>query len=151
MAVDSPRSEDAFGEAVFSGTTDVIHDLVTTVFDDGVANTRGDRVERFVPRCAFPFSFATLTGAFEWIKNAIGICYLDRELRYVRINATLAAMNGLSVEAHLGRTIYDLFPDQAPLLESVLRPVLNTGQARLGVEISAPRLLVPNPWRVAPI
>ncbi len=54
----------------------MIHDLVTTVFDNRIANTRGDGVECFVPRCAFPFSFATLTGAFEWIKNAIGICYL---------------------------------------------------------------------------
>ena len=76
MPVDSPRRENAFGEAVFAGTSDVIHDLVPTIFDDGVANARGDRVECFVPGGAFPFSFATFSGAFEWIKNAIGIGYL---------------------------------------------------------------------------
>ena len=76
MAVDFPRSEDAFCEAVFTRTTHVIHDLVSTLFENRVANASGDGVECFVPRCAFPLSFATLAGAFEGIKNAIGICYL---------------------------------------------------------------------------
>ncbi len=35
----------------------------------------------------------------------IGLCLFDTELRYRHINEWLASINGLSVEAHLGRTI----------------------------------------------
>jgi hypothetical protein len=63
-------------ETVFAGTAHVIHDFLTPVFDDRVADARGEGVERFIPRGAFPFSFAAFTGAFEWIENAIGISNL---------------------------------------------------------------------------
>ena len=76
MSVDSPGSEDAFGKAVLTGPTDVIHDLVPSILNDSVANTRGDRVECFVPRGAFPLSLAASSRAFEWKENAIGIRYL---------------------------------------------------------------------------
>jgi EAL domain-containing protein (putative c-di-GMP-specific phosphodiesterase class I) len=36
------------------------------------------------------------------------ICLLDRELRYVSLNLRLAALNGRSVEEHLGRRVKDL-------------------------------------------
>ena len=33
----------------------------------------------------------------------VGFGFVDRELRMVRLNAALAALNGATVEAHLGR------------------------------------------------
>src|SRR5262249_39658230 len=33
----------------------------------------------------------------------VGLAFLDRELRFQRVNPVLAEMNGLSVEAHLGK------------------------------------------------
>lgn len=66
----------------------------------------------------------------------IGLGVLDRDLRFVRVNQRLAEMNGLSVEAHLGRTIRDLLPNLADQAEAMLRPILATGKPLLNVEIS---------------
>src|SRR6185503_6807240 len=76
MTVDPPRGENTLGEAIFTGPSNVIHDFVTAIFHDCVANTRGERVESFIPRGAFPFSFTAFSRAFEWVKNAIRIRYL---------------------------------------------------------------------------
>ncbi len=81
VTVNAPGGEDAFGETIFTGPPDVIHDLVATIFDDRFANSRGDVVERFVPGGAFPFSFAAFAGALERIKNAIGIVNLIERCR----------------------------------------------------------------------
>ena len=35
----------------------------------------------------------------------VGLAFVDRELRFVRINDALAALNGHPPEAHLGRTV----------------------------------------------
>ena len=42
-----------------------------------------------------------------------GLALLDRELRYLRLNERLAAMNGAPLEAHLGRTVREVVPDLA--------------------------------------
>ncbi len=39
-----------------------------------------------------------------------GLCIVDANLRFLQINETLAAMNGLPVHEHLGRTLKQLFP-----------------------------------------
>ena len=41
----------------------------------------------------------------------VGLAILDRDLRFVRINRTLADINGSSIEDHLGRTASELFPN----------------------------------------
>jgi signal transduction histidine kinase len=65
----------------------------------------------------------------------IGLAFVDRELRFVRVNEALAAMNGAPVEAHLGRTVAEvlgpLVPSVAPMFEAVFR----TGQPLLDREI----------------
>ncbi|WP_052049900.1 PAS domain S-box protein [Leptolyngbya sp. KIOST-1] len=66
----------------------------------------------------------------------IGLNVLDRELRFVRVNERLAEINGLSVEAHLGRTVQELLPDLAAQAEATLRPILETGEPLLNIEIS---------------
>jgi PAS domain S-box-containing protein len=63
----------------------------------------------------------------------VGIAFLDRELRYVRINEALAGMNGLPVEAYLGkrpREVSSALETIHPLLEHVL----SVGTAVNGVE-----------------
>ena len=60
---------------------------------------------------------------------AAGVALVDRELRYVRVNAELAAMNGLPVEAHLGRRVQEVLPAAAAdALEVLLRRVMETGE-----------------------
>ncbi|HYD52238.1 MAG TPA: PAS domain-containing sensor histidine kinase [Gemmatimonadaceae bacterium] len=66
----------------------------------------------------------------------VGMCVLDRDLRFVRINQRLAAMNGRSPAAHLGRTIREVLPGIADAAESVLQRVLATGEPATGIELS---------------
>lgn len=66
----------------------------------------------------------------------IGLNVLDRDLRFVRINQRLAEMNGIPVADHIGRTVRELLPNLADTAEHMLRPVLETGEPLLNVEIT---------------
>ena len=66
----------------------------------------------------------------------VGLGFVDRDLRYRRINRSLAAINGRPVTAHLGRTVRDVLPTLAPTLEPLLRRVIETGEAVVDLEIS---------------
>ncbi|HAX78554.1 MAG TPA: hypothetical protein DCY88_22655, partial [Cyanobacteria bacterium UBA11372] len=65
----------------------------------------------------------------------VGLNVLDTELRFVRINQRLAEINGFPVEAHIGRTIREVLPGIADIAEQLLRPILQTGEPLLNVEI----------------
>jgi PAS domain S-box-containing protein len=65
----------------------------------------------------------------------VGLCLLDRELRYRRINKRLAEMNGHPAEAHIGRTVREMIPRVAEQAEPLLLEVIRTGEPRLGVEL----------------
>ncbi len=66
-----------------------------------------------------------------------GLCVLDTELRYVRVNERLAQMNGVPAEAHLGKRFREIIPDVLDEAEPLLRRVLETGEPLVGVEWSA--------------
>ncbi|WP_242346362.1 PAS domain-containing protein [Anaeromyxobacter terrae] len=67
----------------------------------------------------------------------LGIGLIDRELRFVRVNPTLAEINGVTAEAHVGKTPRELLPDMPhDEVEAAFREVLSTGQPKLDVEIS---------------
>ncbi len=58
----------------------------------------------------------------------VGLCYFDRELRYVRINDFLAAINGLPTEEHIGKTVMEVLPEIAAAgVAKELRQVLESG------------------------
>ncbi len=78
----------------------------------------------------------------------VGMCLLDTELRYVEINPCLAAINGLSVEAHLGRTISEVIPDVAVRVEPLLRGVLKTGKPVIDGFVRAQTAAPPREKRV---
>ncbi len=65
-----------------------------------------------------------------FVMNApLGMAFLDRELRLVRINKQLAEANGLSIEADLGKRLTEAVPDlPSERLEEYLQ-VLATGEA----------------------
>jgi PAS domain S-box-containing protein len=68
----------------------------------------------------------------------VGLSYVDAELRVVRINDYLAALNSQKVVAHLGRHIADMIPDDE-VRSSVLadyRTVLATGRPLTGIQRS---------------
>jgi PAS domain S-box-containing protein len=64
-----------------------------------------------------------------------GLTFLDTEFRYVRINEALAAMNGLPVEAHIGRSVREVLPTLADPVEAIYRQILATGEAVADVEV----------------
>src|SRR4051812_532201 len=66
----------------------------------------------------------------------IGIGYWGADLRYRRVNPELAAMNGVPVEAHIGRRPSEILPDLGPKLEELFRRLLRSGQPLRDVDVS---------------
>ncbi|MBG1245001.1 PAS domain S-box protein [Nostoc sp. NZL] len=66
----------------------------------------------------------------------VAVCFLDRELRYIRINQVFADINGLTIEEHLGRKFGEVLPKMAAEFEPKLQRVLDTGEPLLNVEVS---------------
>lgn len=79
-------------------------------------------------------SFALIDSLLE--ASPLGICFLDREMRYIRINQVLAELNGLTAEQHLGQDFRQLLPESAAQFAPLIQQVLETGQPLLNVEIS---------------
>lgn len=74
------------------------------------------------------WSAATLDAMFTALPVGLGL--LDREMRFVRVNQRLASLNGLPVEAHLGRAPRDLLPGlPAEQLAAAIGRVLSGGGA----------------------
>ncbi|PPD43362.1 MAG: hypothetical protein CTY15_10025 [Methylocystis sp.] len=86
----------------------------------------------------------------DWVyQNApVGLCILDRDLRYLRINRRLAAINGLPVDAHIGKTVQDLLPQLVPAVQAVTGKILQTGEAVIDHEISGETPAAPGATRI---
>ncbi|MCF8206718.1 MAG: PAS domain-containing protein [Methylotenera sp.] len=82
-----------------------------------------------------PLWHAALEAIFQ-ADSPVGKAVLDRRLRYVFINRTLARFNGLSVDEHLGRTVQEVLPQAYPALEPLLAQVLDTGMPAASFRIS---------------
>jgi PAS domain S-box-containing protein len=65
----------------------------------------------------------------------VGLAYLDRELRIVRVNDCLASITGLAAADHVGRTVSELLPGLAPEVSSDLRRVLERGTPLTEVQV----------------
>ena len=66
----------------------------------------------------------------------VGLCVIDQDLRFVRINQRLAEINGMGVEEHLGKRVREVIPDLADQVEPLLRSVLEKGEPMLNLELS---------------
>ncbi|MEG4583245.1 PAS domain S-box protein [Microcoleus sp. MON1_C5] len=66
----------------------------------------------------------------------VGLAVLDKDLRFLRINQRLAEINGLSVEAHIGRTVREIIPDLADAAEALLDRILETGEPMRNFELT---------------
>jgi formate hydrogenlyase transcriptional activator len=80
--------------------------------------------------------------------SQVGFCILDTDFRYLAINATLADMNGIPAEAHLGKSVREMLGDFAELIEPQFKRVLETQQPVLNLEISSalPTRSEPGHW-----
>ncbi len=95
----------------------------------------------------------TLDEPGHWYRTApVGLALLDRDLRFMRINEWLAAMNGKPVEAHVGRTLEEVFPEIAPQVIPWIRQVIETGEPVIDVEVAGTTPTEPGVekcWRVS--
>ncbi len=68
--------------------------------------------------------------------SKVNLCILDSDFRYLAINRSLAEMNGIPAEAHLGKSVREVLGDFAEVIEPLFNRVLQTKQPVLNFEIS---------------
>ncbi len=64
----------------------------------------------------------------------LGVGFFDRHHRYLRVNETLAEINGVPAEDHVGRSIPEILPHLADV-SGALQHVLDTGEPVKDVEV----------------
>ena len=67
----------------------------------------------------------------------VGLCFLDRNLRYVSVNERLIEMHGVPMSQRLGRRFGEVFPNLASNLEPYLRRALS-GEPVCDLELRRP-------------
>jgi PAS domain S-box-containing protein len=92
--------------------------LVLVVFED-VSPLRRAEAEARAAEAVLDAFFA---GA------STGMAYLDRDLRFQRVNDALAALNGIPASEHIGRTAAEVLPAGNPQVVGMLQRVLETGR-----------------------
>lgn len=75
----------------------------------------------------------------------VGLAFFDPDLRYVRVNDALAEIDGMSVEAHLGRTLGEVVPDMEAELGARFREVLESGEPSTNIELEGITARDPEP------
>ena len=78
----------------------------------------------------------------------VGLCFLDTDLCFVRVNERLAEMNGVPAEAHPGRTLREIVPGVADAAEPLLRRVIGSGEPILSLELTGETAAQPGVIRV---
>jgi two-component sensor histidine kinase/PAS domain-containing protein len=79
----------------------------------------------------------------------VGLAFLDRALRYVRVNARLAALHDVPIDRHLGRTVREVLGDgRADLVEPLYRQVIETQRPVINREARGRNPLPPHDVRV---
>ena len=76
------------------------------------------------------------------VSAPVGIGFWDRDLRFVRVNDALAAINGLTPEEHVGRELAEVVGDLAAVLVPLYRRVLETGEPIVHTESTSDEALV---------
>lgn len=73
---------------------------------------------------------------FIYDTTPVGLCVLDQDLRFLRINGRLAEFNGRPAAEHLGRTLREIVPDLADQAETLARRIFETGEPALNLELT---------------
>lgn len=87
------------------------------------------------PDVSDPVWFAACKTIFA-ADSPVGKAILDKNLRYLAVNQTLADFNGVGVQAHIGRTVEEILPDAFPTLEPLLRQVLSEDGTNIQFRVS---------------
>jgi len=86
----------------------------------------------FAYRAEFPDPENLFADYFN--SSSVGLCILDLEFRYLAINNTLAEINGIPAQDHIGKTVREILGDFADGVEPELRLVISTGEPVVNLE-----------------
>ena len=78
----------------------------------------------------------------------VGLAVLDAEFRYVKINSSLAELNGIPPQKHIGKTIREIVPNIADESESAISKVFSTGEPIRNIEFTGYTAAHPDEKRV---
>ncbi len=80
----------------------------------------------------------TLALLDSMLANApIGFAFFDRKFRFVRVNQFLANMNHSSISRHLGRTVFEVFPESASVpMQQAIDSVFESGTPVQDLELT---------------
>ena len=121
----SPEDRQFFDSLIARATVGIVHQVLR-----GELATSRARAEELAGLRAHALAkLESLLAA-----SPIGIAFVDCDLRYLRINEALAALNGKPVAEHIGRTVSEILPDVGDALDRLLRDVIETGQPKLNLE-----------------
>ncbi|WP_263373339.1 EAL domain-containing protein [Granulicella aggregans] len=67
----------------------------------------------------------------------VGLCFLDRNFRYISLNPRLAEINDIPLADHIGKTVAEVLPELFPRIEAALLAVLN-GESLPETDIAIP-------------
>jgi len=82
----------------------------------------------------------------------IGLGFWDRELRYRRVNAALAEMNGIPEREHVGRTVGEVLPEIPETVMADFRKVIERAEPLLGMRVEGETPAQPGrrrSWRIS--
>ncbi|MBD0385908.1 MAG: PAS domain S-box protein [Nostoc sp. C3-bin3] len=127
---------------VFFKRTSVLVDKRLLLLVSAVAAQLGALIERKTLEQELALREARLNAFFS--SAPVGMNILDNQLRFVQINQLLAEINGLPQQDHIGKTIYEVLPHIAPLVEPIYQQVLLTGQPILNQELSGTSIKQPD-------
>jgi len=65
----------------------------------------------------------------------VGLCFLDTNLCYVRVNDRLAEINGIPAAEHIGKSVEELLPEIGEVQAKLFAQVLQTGVPILDAEV----------------
>lgn len=77
----------------------------------------------------------------------IGLCVLDRDLRFLRINHHLAEINGIPASEHLGKTIEEVVPSLAGPAREIAENIFRTGTGVVDLEFTGTTRSLPGVGR----
>ncbi|MBN3898908.1 MAG: PAS domain S-box protein, partial [Nostoc sp. NOS(2021)] len=127
---------------VFFKRSSVLVDRRLLLLVSAVAAQLGGLIERKTLEQKLALREARLNAFFS--SAPVGMNIVDNQLRFVQINQLLAEINGLPQQDHIGKTIHQVLPHIAPLVEPIYQQVLLTGQPILNQELSGASIKQPD-------
>ncbi|MEH2079483.1 MAG: PAS domain S-box protein [Nostoc sp.] len=127
---------------MFFKRSSVLIDRRLLLLVSAVAAQLGGLIERKTLEQELALREARLNGFFS--SAPVGMNIIDNQLRFVQINQLLAEINGLPQQDHIGKTIHEVLPHIAPLMEPIYQQVLISGQPILNQELSGASIKQPN-------